>query len=122
MKHAIMKFAVAILGATALCQLSHAGTTTYKYDALGRVSTVTDGGAVIRYVYDAAGNRKDKIAQGGVATTLSLQPAAIERRGSVVLSVTVGGTSARMPTSRAIWARPVESPRNTAPRRESRAS
>lgn len=94
MRQTIVKLVVAILGVTVLCQLSHAGTTTYKYDALGRVASVTDGSAVIRYNYDAAGNRKDKIASGGVATTLSLQPTAIERRGSVVLSVTVGGTEA----------------------------
>ena len=94
MNNAFTKCAMVLAGLLTVWQISQAGTTTYKYDALGRVSSVTDGGAYIRYIYDAAGNRKDKIAQGGVATTLSLSPQAIERRGSVVLSVTVGGTAA----------------------------
>jgi YD repeat-containing protein len=92
MNNAFTKCALVFAGLLVVWEVSFAGTTTYKYDALGRVSSVTDGGAVIRYIYDAAGNRKDKIASGGVATTLALQSTAVERRGSVVLSATVGGT------------------------------
>jgi YD repeat-containing protein len=37
---------------------AQAGTTTYKYDALGRVIEVDYAdGSIITYAYDAAGNR-----------------------------------------------------------------
>jgi YD repeat-containing protein len=93
MKSTIARFAVALLAVTAAAQSSSAGTTTYKYDALGRIATVTDGAAVIRYIYDAAGNRKEKQAQGGVATTIALSTTAVQRQGSVVLRVSVGGSA-----------------------------
>ncbi|KAA1010955.1 RHS repeat protein [Paraburkholderia panacisoli] len=49
-------------GAIALACLSipamsaHADEVTYGYDALGRLTSVTAGGAVAYYDYDAAGN------------------------------------------------------------------
>lgn len=46
--------------ALGVAQAAHAGTTTYTYDALGRVVSVNnaDGNGVITtYTYDAAGNR-----------------------------------------------------------------
>lgn len=71
-----------------------ASTTSYQYDALGRVSVVTEGAAIVRYYYDAAGNRTQKQTQGGTATTIAMpSSSAVERGGSVVLTVTVGGTS-----------------------------
>lgn len=94
MKSAIVRFVVAVLGCMPLWQQSIAGTTTYKYDALGRLATVTDGAAVIRYKYDAAGNRREKQVEGGAATSISLASTAVQRQGSVVLEVTVGGSSA----------------------------
>lgn len=95
MNNAILKFAAALLGILSACQMSAAATTTYKYDALGRVSVVTHGGSVIRYFYDPAGNRDRKEVQGGTVPTLSLPSStAVERRGSVVLTVNVGNTSA----------------------------
>lgn len=93
MNNRIAKFAVALWSVLAVCQASSAATTAYQYDALGRIAVVTEGASVIRYVYDAAGNRKEKQAQGGVATSIVLSTTAIERRGSVVLRVTVGDSS-----------------------------
>lgn len=49
--------AIALVLAALLPSPSWAATT-YTYDTLGRVSTVTyDNGLVITYSYDAAGNR-----------------------------------------------------------------
>jgi chitodextrinase len=47
---------VVVLGCSLFAQ---AGTTTYTYDALGRLITATynDTGAIVTYAYDAAGNR-----------------------------------------------------------------
>ena len=44
-------------------------TVSYKYDALGRLTTVTySSGAVITYTYDAVGNRISKIVTGASAS------------------------------------------------------
>ena len=44
---------------------SHAGSATYSYDSLGRLTKVTySNGVVITYVYDAAGNRTSFIVTG----------------------------------------------------------
>lgn len=73
---------------------SLASTTSYQYDALGRISVITEGAALVRYYYDAAGNRTQKQTQGGTATTIAMPSSnAVERGGSVVLTVTIGGTS-----------------------------
>jgi len=94
MTNNIVKHAVVILGFLAASGSSYASTTSYQYDALGRVTVVTDGAAVVRYYYDAAGNRTQKQTQGGTATTIAMpSSSAVERGGSVVLTVTVGGTS-----------------------------
>ena len=54
------KIAIVVLatGALLAAASAHAGTTTYQYDALGRVIEVDypDGSKVL-YTYDAAGNR-----------------------------------------------------------------
>src|SRR5689334_10863831 len=77
-----------------VCATAFGGTTSYQYDALGRLSVVTEGAAVVRYYYDPAGNRTQKQTQGGAATTIAMPNAnLIEKQGSVVLSVNVGGSS-----------------------------
>jgi len=55
--------ATAAIAAAALVAASaHAGTTTYKYDTLGRVVEVDyPNGTVIKYTYDAAGNRTQTV-------------------------------------------------------------
>jgi YD repeat-containing protein len=84
-----------ILSFLGSCVSAIAGSTSYQYDALGRISVVTEGAAVVRYSYDPAGNRKQKQTEGGTATTLTIPSStAVEHAGSVVLNVTVGGTSA----------------------------
>lgn len=45
--------------------IAWAGSATYTYDALGRLSSVTYGsGVTITYVYDAAGNRTSYVVSG----------------------------------------------------------
>jgi YD repeat-containing protein len=56
----------ALLGLCALLPLSaHAGTATYKYDNLGRLTEISyDTGVVLKYGYDAAGNRSTELVTG----------------------------------------------------------
>ncbi|MGN6424591.1 MAG: RHS repeat domain-containing protein [Asticcacaulis sp.] len=53
--------ALALAGASA-----HAGTTTYKYDTLGRVVEVDyPDGTIVKYTYDSAGNRTQTVRTKG---------------------------------------------------------
>jgi YD repeat-containing protein len=90
-----LKLVVLILVGFEISFSASAGSTSYQYDALGRLSSVTEGAATVHYNYDPAGNRTQKQTQGGTATTLTMPSStAVEHTGSVVLKVTVGGTSA----------------------------
>src|SRR6185436_15108016 len=72
MKTSIFRPITAIFISIAGCACAIAGSTTYQYDALGRISVVTEGAAVVHYYYDPAGNRTQKQTQGGTATTLTM--------------------------------------------------
>ena len=60
---------VAILAAAGLMLATgsaSAGTTTYQYDALGRVIEVDyPDGSIVQYTYDAAGNRTRTVRHAG---------------------------------------------------------
>ena len=50
----------------ALATAAYAGTTTYKYDTLGRLIEVDyPDGSIITYTYDKAGNRTATVRQAG---------------------------------------------------------
>jgi YD repeat-containing protein len=56
-------FMAAAIGA--ISTSAYAGSFTYRYDSLGRLSEISyDSGAVVRYTYDAAGNRTSEIVTG----------------------------------------------------------
>ena len=94
MTNSTKKSAFLISALLGVCAAANAGTTSYQYDALGRLSVVTEGAAVVRYYYDPAGNRTQKQTQGGAATTIAMPNAnLIEKQGSVVLKASVGGSS-----------------------------
>ena len=68
------------IGAAALfslfaCGAVNAGSASYKYDSLGRLSEAAyASGVVIRYSYDSAGNRVTETT-AGVRLTLQAQAA-----------------------------------------------
>src|SRR5688572_8577143 len=55
-----------LLAFSALAPLpAQAGSATYKYDNLGRLSEINYGtGVVVKYGYDAAGNRSTEVVTG----------------------------------------------------------
>ncbi|PXA85009.1 hypothetical protein DMC25_16310 [Caulobacter sp. D4A] len=60
-----------------------AETTTYTYDALGRLTkVVTSAGRVTEYTYDAAGNRTQVTSTGG---TTSLRVVVLPLLGGLVV-------------------------------------
>ncbi len=71
-----------------LAGAANAGTTTYTYDARGRVTGVTyTDGTTIAYTYDSAGNRTQYVVSGAAAPTT----------GPVSYSVATGSTNNTVP-------------------------
>jgi YD repeat-containing protein len=95
MKHLVIVIA-ALLGVATVVRPSGATTTDYQFDALGRLSTVTQGTTATTYTYDAAGNRATKQVNAVTPTAVSLTTSAgtiREQNGSVMLSASVGDSS-----------------------------
>ena len=59
---AMLMLAGALIAQTA--GTAHAGSVVYTYDSLGRLSTATYGSVVVKYNYDAAGNRTSVVVTG----------------------------------------------------------
>ncbi len=58
-----------VVALSAICALlpvsARAGSTEYKYDSLGRLTEISYGtGVILKYVYDAAGNRSIEVVTG----------------------------------------------------------
>jgi YD repeat-containing protein len=94
MKHGSISATIVLLMVT-LVQDARSGTTDYQYDALGRLTAVSQGASQTTYSYDAAGNRSAKQVSTIIPTSISLaQTTAIEYQGSVTLQFSVGNSSA----------------------------
>lgn len=79
--------------AAALAPLASAATTSYEYDALGRLRVVThDNGNVTAYTLDAAGNRTQVDETSGQAPPAALSVPATSLTGSYTVSWSGGGT------------------------------
>lgn len=62
--------AVFVIFVLLVCGGAQAGSATYKYDSLGRLSEVAYGnGVVVKYAYDAAGNRVTDTTTGSLVTS-----------------------------------------------------
>jgi YD repeat-containing protein len=98
MNHASIKAVAVLLGAATLVQTSSAATTAYQYDALGRLTTVSQGTAQTSYSYDAAGNRSAKQVSSIVPTSIASASGTtvVEKQGSVMLEFNIGNSTATL--------------------------
>lgn len=66
-RNSLVKAVVGVV-ATFATVLAFAGSVTYEYDNLGRVTKATySNGVVITYTYDAAGNRTQHVVTGAAS-------------------------------------------------------
>lgn len=79
---------VALLGMAAMG--AAAGTVTYVYDSLGRLTTVSQDGRVTQYVLDAAGNRTSVASTStGPPSAVSYTPPSASCVGTLCYAVSV---------------------------------
>lgn len=79
---------------------AEAGSATYSYDALGRLTQASYGsGAKVAYVYDAAGNRQTETVSGVVAAAQAKTPATV-KTGTAQTAVKAAPTVTSSPQSR----------------------
>jgi YD repeat-containing protein len=98
MKQMVMKTVAVLFGVGSVVHTSGAATTVYQYDALGRLTTVSQGTTQTTYGYDPAGNRSGnsgKSSSSVTPTPISFAPSGsiLEHKGSVVLTANVGNSS-----------------------------
>ena len=66
MKRTILISTAVVTALALIASGASAGTTTYKYDTLGRVIEVDyPDGSIINYTYDKAGNRTATVRHAG---------------------------------------------------------
>jgi YD repeat-containing protein len=84
---AIMATVAMMVFAAATPNHAYAGSATYKYDNLGRLTSITYGtGVVITYTYDAAGNRGLEVVTG----TGQVDPQAQAAVMAIILQLLLG--------------------------------
>ena len=72
----------------AFAQTASAGTTSYKYDALGRVTEVDyPDGSIVTYTYDAAGNRTQTTRTAGTTGVVVTKVVVLPLLGGVVIPI-----------------------------------
>jgi YD repeat-containing protein len=96
MNHTSIKVVAFLLSAATLGPPSSAATTAYQYDALGRLTAVSQGTAQTNYSYDAAGNRSAKQVSSIVPTSIASATGTtiVEKQGNVMLDFNVGNSTA----------------------------
>lgn len=95
MRRARIQIIVVLIGVVGLSPAG-AATTSYQYDALGRLTTVDQGSGQTTYNYDFAGNRSSKQVTSITPTAITLagQTTLVEKQGVVTLTFNVGNSSA----------------------------
>jgi YD repeat-containing protein len=84
----IKVFVTAMAVGLATVSAANAGTTTYKYDALGRVIQVDyPDGARITYAYDAAGNRTRVVSTASPPSSATVKVVVLPLLGGVIIPV-----------------------------------
>jgi YD repeat-containing protein len=89
MRKFVFAFSFVIVAGLALSMPTLAdSTTSYQYDALGRLTSVTyPNGGSVTYSYDAAGNRTQVVRVAGTSATTTTKVVVLPLLGGVVIPV-----------------------------------
>jgi YD repeat-containing protein len=98
MKHRVTNAVAIMLCLGAVVHISGAATTVYQYDALGRLTTVSQGTTQTTYGFDPAGNRSGNSGRSSSSVTptpisFAQSGSILEHKGNVVLTANVGNSS-----------------------------